>query len=319
MNIENNAIYKIKQDGLHPHRSSDGKFETSRHARSDEDAPKNQRATQYTTGTSRSTRSALAPVLSASGKALLRKPKELVLKTGRLYHRMQRDLDWNVEALSSTYKSSLRKLPAETRNAASNATSSMAKDSTTFEDDLRYVPGWSKQVTLSDGLAVTLRPLLPEDRAGLKEGFERLSAQSRYQRFMSPMDELPERYLEYLTNIDYRNHFAVVAGVEDPVRFKLEGLGIARFITLSDIEDEAELAITVSDEAQGRGLGVILMGVLLRAARERGLRALRAEVLPTNTGMQKLAEKFGGTRASTHDGLVTWRVPVPPANDAQDD
>src|SRR5699024_7718543 len=121
---------------------------------------------------------------------------------------------------------SVRKSRADKRDAALTATSSMAKDSTTFEDDLRYIPGWSKQTTLSDGLAVTLRPLLPEDREGLKEGFERLSDESRYQRFMSPMDELPERYLEYLTNIDYRNHFAVVAGVEDPVRFELDGLGI---------------------------------------------------------------------------------------------
>lgn len=311
MNTENNAIYKINQAQLHPHRGSDTGLRSSQHSPAELD----QNADQRPSDTSRAPRSSLAPVLSASGKALWRKHKALVIQTSRLYHRVQRDLDLNVEALSSTYKSAAHTARTQKSSAANKTASAMAKEHATLEDGLEYVPGWSEQATLRDGAAITLRLLLPEDRKGLKDGFERLSANSRYQRFMSPMDELPDRYLEYLTDIDYRTHFAVVAGIEDPVRFELEGLGIARFITLDDFEDEAELAITVADEAQGRGLGVILMEVLLRAAQERGLRALRAEVLPTNEGMQKLAKKFGGTRVAQQDGLVTWRVPVPPAEE----
>lgn len=307
MNTANNAIYKIKQECLHPHRPTDKALEASRYTAESLDENANQRADDAL----RAARNTLAPAISASGKAILRKHKELVQQTSRLYHRVQRDL--NVQSSTSTSKSNTKSSGVATTSAPS-----MANTPATFDDNLRYVPGWSKQTTLSDGTGVTLRLLLPEDREGLKAGFERLSAQSRYQRFMSPMDVLPERYLEYLTEIDYRTHFAVVAGVEDPVRFELDGLGIARFIALEDIENEAELAITVSDEAQGRGLGIILMDILLRAAQERGLVALRAEVLPDNAGMQKLAEKFHGTREAAQDGLVTWRVPVPPAEeDAQ--
>lgn len=179
-------------------------------------------------------------------------------------------------------------------------------------DSLTYLPGWSTEVPLKDGTHVLLRPLMPEDRERVVEGFKRLSSESRYQRFMTSMETLPEAYLRYLTEIDHVHHFAVAAAVEDPARFDLRGLGVARFIELPNIEDEAELAITITDEAQGLGLGVILMDILVKAAAERGFVALRAEVLPANAGMQKLAKKFGGERIEFHDGMVTWRIPITP-------
>lgn len=325
MNTSNDATYTIKQDQLHPHRPNDGQ----RRSAFDQDAKTYQQADSRA-DTTRSTRYALSPMLSASGKAVARTHKALVLGTARLYHRVQRDL--NDQDLSdrelSTRRARLRKTrttdahDAAAKNVpgknvaadtltADHATASMSNDSATFAQDLTYVPGWSTQAMLSDGTGIMVRPLLPEDRERLEEGFERLSAQSRYQRFMTPLDTLPEHYADYLTDIDYQTHFAVVAGVEDPVRFSIEGLGIARFIALTDVENEAELAITIADDAQGRGLGVLLMDLLLRAAKERGFVALRAEILPTNIGMQKLVKRFGGTRISVQDGLTTWRVPVP--------
>lgn len=184
-------------------------------------------------------------------------------------------------------------------------------------DSLTYLPGWSTEVPLKDGTRVLLRPLLPEDRERLEEGFNRLSSESRYQRFMTSMETLPDAYLRYLTEIDHVHHFAVAAAIEDRARFDLRGLGVARFIELPNIEDEAELAITITDEAQGIGLGVILMDILVKAAAERGFVALRAEVLPANAGMQKLAKKFGGERIEFHDGMVTWRIPITPTTPEQ--
>jgi|GEM_PF-922612 len=294
MNTPQQAVYTIDQRKLHPigpikPSSIDGNNDVTGAGQAMDDAA-----------------IGLSPMLSASGKAVLRTHKALVRKTARLYHRVQRDL--TAEALSTTLK--LRVFEASPRAMAQKVEQ---RDSET--DGLTYVPGWSAKAVLPDGTGFILRPLLEEDRDQLEEGFERLSHESRYQRFMTSMETLPEHYLSYLTNIDYRDHFAVAAAIEDPVRFELQGLGIARFIVLEDRPDEAELAITVADEAQGRGLGVILMDVLLRAAEERGLRALRAEVLPQNQGMQGLAKRFGGEKVASGDGLVTWRIPVPDAGD----
>lgn len=292
MNTSQHAIYTLNPAKLHPY----GPLESSSSNGSD---------TSRTPHPDAHTPSKRAPVLSASGKAVLRTHKALVRKTTRLYHRVQRDL--STEALSFVLKN----------RAFDPAGSSMSNESaphTPTNDDLTYVPGWSAKAALPDGTGFILRPLLEEDRDRLEEGFERLSHESRYQRFMTSMEKLPEHYLQYLTDLDYRDHFAVVAGIEDPVRFDLQGLGIARFITLESTPKEAELAITIADEAQGRGLGKILMDVLLRAASERGLCALRAEVLPDNKGMRMLAQRFGGEKVAAQEGLITWRIPVPAAD-----
>jgi hypothetical protein len=66
-------------------------------------------------------------------------------------------------------------------------------------------------VRLRDGSRVLIRPIEPDDRAALAEGFERLSAESRYRRFFAPMPRLRERDLDYLTRVDHRDHEALVA------------------------------------------------------------------------------------------------------------
>ena len=167
---------------------------------------------------------------------------------------------------------------------------------------------WQTQATLLDGTTVTLRALHPEDRDVLLEGFSKLSHESRYQRFMASMDQLPEDYLTYLLNIDFINHVAFGATIQDPARMGERGIGIARFVRLPEQPDEAELAVTILDEAQGTGLGSLLMMCLGMAARERNITALRAEVLPTNTGMRRLAERFGGECVCQDDGMHTWRI-----------
>lgn len=243
-------------------------------------------------------------MISASGKAVRDTRRALKRTTAMLYRSLQKELPTLFERLE-------RDQSEHEEKEADEAIPTAIARRAAREGALEYLPGWSETVPLNDGTIVTLQPLLPEDKARLEEGFARLSAESRYQRFMTAMETLPDAYVRYLTEIDHVHHFAVTASIEDPARFDVRGLGVARFIELPDIEDEAELAITILDEAQGQGLGYILMDVLLRAASERDFIALRAEVLPSNTGMQKLARRFGGERIELHDGMATWRIPVP--------
>jgi hypothetical protein len=79
---------------------------------------------------------------------------------------------------------------------------------------------------LRDGAAIEIRPVTPADRETLRQGFERLSPESRYRRFFGPQPELSERDLDYLTDVDHHNHEALVATDPDTG----DAVGVARFV-----------------------------------------------------------------------------------------
>jgi GNAT superfamily N-acetyltransferase len=172
--------------------------------------------------------------------------------------------------------------------------------------------------TLTDGTRVQLRLLRPEDRERLREGFERLSPESRFRRFLAPTPRLTEQMLAYLTATDGWNHVAVAAARLAPDGREAEGLGVARFIRLADAEDTAEAAVAVVDDVQGRGLGRLLLATLVDAARERGVRKFRCYVLPSNAPVQALLGELGGLaeRVSSPDageGALVYDLHLPAA------
>lgn len=142
-----------------------------------------------------------------------------------------------------------------------------------------------EHATLRDGTEVVLRLVTAADKQLLREGFDRLSVESRYARFFAPKSRLTDDELEYLCNVDQYNHVAIGAvRAADGI-----GLGIARFIRLAD-PDVAEAAIAVADEAQGQGLGRLLFERLVAVAVERDVRRFRCEVLGVNASMKQLVD-----------------------------
>src|SRR5689334_14196650 len=99
-------------------------------------------------------------------------------------------------------------------------------------------------VRLRDGSHVRLRPIRPGDKDQLERGFDRLSPESRYRRFLCPMNELSDHMLEYLTDVDHHDHEAIVALDEESG----EGIGVARYVRHLDRPEVAELAVTVMDD-----------------------------------------------------------------------
>jgi hypothetical protein len=87
-------------------------------------------------------------------------------------------------------------------------------------------------IFLRDGTPVWLRPIFPDDKVGLARAFDRLSIQSRYQRFFSPAKEVSPQMLAHLTEIDYVNHFALGAFALDEADMPL--VGGARYIRARD-------------------------------------------------------------------------------------
>jgi GNAT superfamily N-acetyltransferase len=135
------------------------------------------------------------------------------------------------------------------------------------------------------GTGLLIRPLGPEDKSLIADGFERLSARSRYRRFFRPLDRLSARDLAYLTEIDHHDHEALAA--LDPETGQL--IGVARYVR-SDASDEAEVSVVVGDPWQRRGVATALLEHLVERARAEGVRNFVALVMDENVEALKLFE-----------------------------
>jgi GNAT superfamily N-acetyltransferase len=165
---------------------------------------------------------------------------------------------------------------------------------------------WHELAWLPDGTAVLLRLLRPEDAPLLLEGFERLSPDSRYRRFLSAKPRLSDAELRYLTELDGVDHVAIAA-----LDARGHGVGVARFVRLRDEPGVAEPALTVIDEAQHRGLGRLLLTRLAAAAREREIVRFRSTVLAENRPMRALLRGLHPDAPQVvRDGEVMVEIPV---------
>jgi GNAT superfamily N-acetyltransferase len=162
-------------------------------------------------------------------------------------------------------------------------------------------------VTLRDGSRVTVRPISPQDSAPLRAGFERLSEESRYRRFLSPMQELSGPMLRYLTEVDHHDHEALVAvGADGTI------VGVARSVRSRSDPQAAEAAVTVADDWQGRGLGTALLGLLADRARAEGISRFTALMLETNREMLGLLEDLGPVRILERaSGTIELEITLP--------
>ncbi|NMO93576.1 GNAT family N-acetyltransferase [Actinomycetospora sp. TBRC 11914] len=177
-------------------------------------------------------------------------------------------------------------------------------------------PAVHRRVRLRSGDPVVLRTLRPEDQAGLGAMFEELSTSSRFQRFLSGKPTVSAHALRRLADVDHRDHEALVAVTAE------EGdvVGEARWIRDGDDHTVAEMAITVADTWQQRGLGTELAHDLARRAAEEGVEEFTAEVLTDNSGIRRLVEHLGEVDdAAQQDGISTLRVSTAGHGAAPDD
>lgn len=160
---------------------------------------------------------------------------------------------------------------------------------------------------------ITIRGIVPEDREELRRAFHETSARTRYFRFLSLVGELSDAALTHLTCVDQKDHVALVATVASPDLKTERGVGVARFIRLEESPDVAEAAITVVDSMQRRGIGKALSYELERAARVRGIRVLRAEVLADNAAMRAILEHAGARQVDDgiDGGTLRYDVALP--------
>lgn len=141
-----------------------------------------------------------------------------------------------------------------------------------------------------NGMAVTIRPIRAADLPLEADFVRHLSTDTRYERFMVTVAELPQSKLRYLTDVDQVGHVALVATTERDGREVI--VGVVRYI-VDPAGTSCEFAVALDDAWHGTGLAGILMHELIGVARSRGLRTMEGIVLATNTTMLHFAHQLG--------------------------
>src|SRR5690349_19181276 len=161
-----------------------------------------------------------------------------------------------------------------------------------------------RPVVLRDGSAVLIRPVRPVDAPLLADGFARLSARSRQLRFLTPKTELSPAELRYFTDVDHHDHEAL--GALDHADGR--GVGIARYIRDAADPQAAEIAVTVIDDWQGRGLGTELVAQLSERARSEGIRRFTALVAADNPAMARLLRSVRADLVRRERGALQYEI-----------
>ena len=163
-------------------------------------------------------------------------------------------------------------------------------------------------IKLRDGSHIRIRQGHRSDRDPLLRGFERLSPETRYRRFLVARPERSEEVVRYLTEIDHHDHEAMIALDERTG----EGIGVARYVRNRELPDTAEVAVTVIDDWQGRGVGTLLLEVICGRAREEGISTFTVLMLASNQEMMDVFRRLGPVRIVDQEtGTVEIEMPIP--------
>ncbi|WP_448570293.1 bifunctional acetate--CoA ligase family protein/GNAT family N-acetyltransferase [Trichothermofontia sp.] len=155
----------------------------------------------------------------------------------------------------------------------------------------QYIGHWQ----LKQGLAVTIRPIRPEDEPLMVNFHKTLSEESVYLRY-AHLIKLSQRVshdrLTRICFIDYDRAIVLVADHKDPESGEHKILAVGRLSKLIGTRD-AEFAMLVSDPYQRQGLGTELLRRLLQIAKDENRSAVLADILPDNYAMQRVCTKLG--------------------------
>jgi acyl-CoA hydrolase len=164
--------------------------------------------------------------------------------------------------------------------------------------DQAFIPGKAGEYpteletyrTTKAGLEIFLRPVRMSDEPLLKDLFYSLSDNSLYRRFISRRKDMPHERLQEFVIIDYSKEMAIVATVKKEDKEVIVGLGQ---YAINPETHTAEIAFTVRDDYQNKGVGSEMLTYLTHHAKRQGLLGFTAEVLVENRAMLHLFNKMG--------------------------
>lgn len=144
---------------------------------------------------------------------------------------------------------------------------------------------------IGDGFSYVIRPIRPDDKAGLIELFNQLSSESRYLRFAHAISKLPDEFLEDVLDLDYEKEMAFVACL-DQENGQGVIIGTARYVSDSTGK-VCEFSISVSDQYVAHGVGMNLMEHLIKYARQMKLQRMIGYILSNNVKMLHMTKELG--------------------------
>jgi protein lysine acetyltransferase len=274
----------------------------------------------------------LSPVHAPPGEVLMRQGDEavsfLIVASGEVE---VRHTDPDGHALVASLCSGLIGEIALLRNASRTATVTAIDDVYGFRgyepafQRLLQIPGIAPQLVRTarqrlaafitpipiearDGTELMLRPVLPGDSQRVAHGQVMFSPETLYRRFLS-VRAPTETVLTYLFEVDYVDHFVwvVTDGEDGPV------IADGRFVRDHHDPTVAEIAFTVADEYQGRGIGSLLFAALAIAARIDGIERFAARVLADNLPARALLDRLDAPWVREEPGVVATTIDVPDA------
>jgi len=154
-------------------------------------------------------------------------------------------------------------------------------------------------VRLRDASDVTVRAIRAEDADKLQAAIRSLSADGRYSRFFSSMNELTPQLLDRAAHPDVKKELQLLAVAGSAADEKI--VAGTRY-SATETEGDCEFAIAVLDEWQGRGLARILLETLIVVARARGFARMEGYILASNLAMLSLAKRLGFEKIESQHG-----------------
>jgi GNAT superfamily N-acetyltransferase len=159
--------------------------------------------------------------------------------------------------------------------------------------------------TVVDGRRIRLRLLQPGDADLIRRFFWRLSKETVYRRFFSPITLPNEPLLQKLVDVDHCDREALIALDEQGI------VAVARYGTGPG--GSHDVAVVVADDWQGRGLGGMLIKRLAHIARMRGIESFHATMLGDNARAHSLVLGLSRNATMRFDGAyVEADIPLRP-------
>lgn len=178
------------------------------------------------------------------------------------------------------------------------------------------------EAVLADGTRAIIWPLNHGDRDALREGYEHLSAPARYSRFLASIPHLSGTLLDHLVDeVDGVDHVALALVVIDAEHVG-EPVGVARMIRYEHQPTAADVAVTVLDEWQGRGVATALLAELMRQ-RPVGVTRVVTTVASDNAASMAMLRRLGETTVTPAginrlDVVVDLSAPPPEVENRDD-
>ena len=161
--------------------------------------------------------------------------------------------------------------------------------------------------TFKGGIGVRFRHIKPSDEEGMRRLFYRFSDDSVYYRYFSPIKTMPHAKMQQYVNVDCNHVISIVALVGPPEDERI--IAEARFVK-DKKRPYGDVAFIVDEDYQGLGIATYLYQMLIRVAKERGLKGFTADVLASNKSMMKVFEKGGlPVKATISEGVYELTIP----------